>query len=182
MPRPGRGGGMTPAPPKPKEGPGQPRMTEQGGSLRQSGMDGRSPRKRQEQALRWRTVQEPAPGRHKDRRLGRPQKEAAGSSSPNPARAALRGTEDDLDLPAPGKEDPRVSFPAKALLLPTGAQAVAASASLHPAKPGTCGVPQNSMFQLVWVVVQDSGMSLPRDIRSLCNAFAVRRAPKGLKG
>ena len=116
---------MTPAPPKPKEGPGQPRMTEQGGSLRQSGMDGRSPRKRQEQALRWRTVQEPAPGRHKDRRLGRPQKEAAGSSSPNPARAALRGTEDDLDLPAPGKEDPRVSFPAKALLLPTGAQAVA---------------------------------------------------------
>ena len=173
---------MTPASPKPKEGPGQPRMTEQGGRLRQAGMDGRSPRKKQEQAIHWRAVQKPAPERQEDRRLGRPRKEAAGSSSPSPARAARQGTGDNLDLPAPGMEDPRVSFPATALLLPTGAQAVAASASLHPTKPGTGGAPQNSVFQLVRVVVQDGGTSLRRDIRSLRHTLAIRRAPKGLQG
>ena len=129
---------MTLGPPKPKEGPGQPRTTERG--LESLGERGRnkiqkaicpnSPAAQNPVHEAWYRLPVLQPLQH----IGRSKQGAADSNVPNLAQTVSRGHEGFLELPAKDKAAHRAPRPAGKTSLPIGGYAAAASMSLHLAQ------------------------------------------------
>ena len=177
---------MTLGPPKPKEGPGQPRTTERG--LKSLGERGRSTIQKAicpNSTSAQNPVQEAwdrLPALHPVQHIGRSNQGAADSNVPNLAQTVSRGHKGHLELPAEDKAARRAPRPAGKTSLLIGGYAAAASMSLHLAQAWAdiSGVGLR-VRQLVRIAQKDRAGARKGRCRYIFLAL-LARTMKGLQG